>query len=182
MEQLLSSWRDGPRFLTQTRKSSIRFQFGSDYREFWNQASLGDIGRVLGSYIEANLSFQQTRIRKVARILVSLNIRTNLWDDINLIWGTKTRKKLLDYEWIPFRCHKCHEMWHLAKNCPNYVPSTTWRKKWSKKEEKSLRPKDTSMDQGMEREQHALEVPRQPLGQTEELVAEYTSIGPSSTC
>ena len=77
--------------------------------EFWNPASLDDIGWALGTFIEAGLSYQQTRIRKVARILVSLNIRTSCQDHISLICETKTRKQLLDYEGIPFQCHKCHE-------------------------------------------------------------------------
>ena len=60
--------------------------------EFWNPASLDDIGRALGSFIEENLSCQKTRVWKVARILVALNIRTNIRDHINLIYETKTRK------------------------------------------------------------------------------------------
>ena len=78
--------------------------------EFWNPASLDDIGRALGSFIEENLSCQKTRVWKVARILVTLNIGTSLLDHINLICETKTRKQLLDYEGIPFRYHKWHEM------------------------------------------------------------------------
>ena len=59
--------------------------------EFWNPACHSDIGNELGTFIEVDLSFQQTNIKKVARILVSLNIRTSLPEAFNL-YG-KTRKK-----------------------------------------------------------------------------------------
>ena len=60
--------------------------------EFWNHSSLWDLGNALGVFLEADLSFLKTRRRTVARILVSLNIRTDLREHINLIWGSITRK------------------------------------------------------------------------------------------
>ena len=60
--------------------------------EFWYLTSLSDIGRALGTFIEVDLSYQQTKIRKVAMILISLNIRTSLRDHINLIWKTKSKE------------------------------------------------------------------------------------------
>ena len=100
-------------------------------REFWNQTSLSDIGRALGTFTEADLSYLQTKRRTVARILVSLNIRTSLRDHINLIWEPKIRKQLLDYEGLPFRCHKCDKTGHMAKQCPQAMPPAHNRKRWT---------------------------------------------------
>ena len=53
----------------------------------------------------------------------------------NFVWKNKQKRQLLDYEGLPFRCHKCHETRHLARNCPNFVPSTTGRRKWVRRTE-----------------------------------------------
>ena len=60
--------------------------------ELWNLDSLGDIGNALGTFIEVDISYQQTKIRKVARILVLLNIITSLREYLNLTCQTKTKK------------------------------------------------------------------------------------------
>ena len=70
--------------------------------EFWNPAWLSEIGNELGTFIEVDLSFQQTEIKKVARILVSLNIRTSLPEAFNFVWKNKQKRQLLDYEGLPF--------------------------------------------------------------------------------
>ena len=98
--------------------------------EFWNPTYLSEIEDELGTFIEADLSFQQTKIKKVVRILVSLNIRTSLPEAFNFLWKNKQKRQLLDYEGLPFQCQKCHETRHLARNYPNFVPSTTRRRKW----------------------------------------------------
>ena len=81
------------------------------------------IEKALGTFIEVNLPLLQTNIRKVARIMVSLNIKTSIRDHIDLIWGPNIRKQLLDYEGIPFRCRKFHEIGELEKNYPQSLPS-----------------------------------------------------------
>ena len=63
--------------------------------EFWNPAWLSEIENELGTFIEADLSFQQMDIKKVARILVSLNIRTSIPEAFNFIWQNKKKKTVL---------------------------------------------------------------------------------------
>ena len=53
----------------------------------------------------------------MAGSLVSLNIRTSLREELNFIWGQVDRRKKLDYEGMPFQCHKCHQYGHMAKQC-----------------------------------------------------------------
>jgi hypothetical protein len=62
------------------------------------------IGNVLGDFLEADLSFAKTKQRKIARILVNLNVREGLGEEIDLSWGSFTHTQLLDYENVPFRC------------------------------------------------------------------------------
>ena len=60
--------------------------------EFWNPTWLREIGNELGTFIEADLSFQQMKIKKVAKILVSLNIRTSLPEAFNFVWQNKQKR------------------------------------------------------------------------------------------
>ena len=64
--------------------------------EFWNLVWLSEIRNELGTFIEVDLSFQQTKIKKVAKILVSLNIRTNLPKAFNFVWQNKQKRQLLE--------------------------------------------------------------------------------------
>ena len=54
--------------------------------------------------------------RKVARILVNLNVREGLGEEIDFSWGNCTLSQILDYENVPFRCRRCHQYGHLIKN------------------------------------------------------------------
>jgi len=67
--------------------------------------------------LEADLSFEEKKQRKVARILVNLNVREGLGEEIDLSWGSFTHTQLLDYENVPVRCHQCHQYGHLVENC-----------------------------------------------------------------
>ena len=98
--------------------------------ELWKPNSLSDIGNALGTFIEVDLSYQQMKIQKVTRILVSLNIRTSLREYLNLTCQNKTKKQLLGYEGLPFCCHRCHETRHVVRNCPKFIPISSGRKKW----------------------------------------------------
>ena len=78
-----------------------------------------------------DLSFQTTQIKTVVFILVSLNIRTNLQENLNLISGNSIKRHILDYEGIPFRCHRCHATGNLAKRCHLGFTKNQARKRWS---------------------------------------------------
>ena len=76
--------------------------------EFWNPNSLRDLGNALGVFLEVDLSFMKTRRKTIARILVSLNIRTYLREQINIIWGDSVRNKLLDCEGLQMSMFPCN--------------------------------------------------------------------------
>ena len=64
-----------------------------------------------------DLSFLETKMRKVARILVSLNVREGLAEDMMLSWGPYVIKQTLDYENVPFRCRNFHAYGHPISDC-----------------------------------------------------------------
>jgi hypothetical protein len=63
------------------------------------------------------MTFKESKQRKVARILVNLNIREGLGKEFDLSWGGYTYNQKLDYKNIPFRCRRCHQYGHLIKSC-----------------------------------------------------------------
>jgi len=54
----------------------------------------------------------------MARILVHLDTRAGLEEKITLHRRHFSRKQLLDYEGVPFRCRRCHKVGHLYKDYP----------------------------------------------------------------
>jgi len=84
---------------------------------FWELHHFKRIGDILGTFLEADLSYLETNDQKVARILVSINLREGLAEQINLEWGPEIIPQLLDYENVPFRCRRCHAYGHPATEC-----------------------------------------------------------------
>ena len=90
-------------------------------RQYWFKENFTCIGNILRSFLEADMSFKVTKLRRVARILVNINVREGLYEEIHLSWGYTFFKQRLDYENIPFRCRHCHEHGHFSRNCPQNV-------------------------------------------------------------
>ena len=67
--------------------------------------------------MEVDLSFKVTKLHRVAQILVNINVREGLYEEIHLSWGYTFSKQLLDYENTPFHSRKCHTYGHLAVDC-----------------------------------------------------------------
>jgi hypothetical protein len=63
------------------------------------------------------MTYEETKQRKVSRILVNLNVREGLGEEMDLTWGDYTYAQKLDYENIPLRCQRCHQYGHMIKNC-----------------------------------------------------------------
>lgn len=84
----------------------------------WVESVFKAIGNRLGTYLEADMSFLETNNREMARILVCINRSGGLAEEINLQYKEYVFEQILDYEFLSFRCHRCHEYGHLAKECP----------------------------------------------------------------
>ena len=56
-------------------------------RQYWSEDHFICIGNILGTILEVDLSFKVTKLRRVARILVNINVRKGLYEEIHLSWG-----------------------------------------------------------------------------------------------
>ena len=54
----------------------------------------------------------------MAQILVGLQIYKGLADRLPIESTSGTHIQPLDYEGLPFRCHRYHELGHLVAKCP----------------------------------------------------------------
>ena len=60
----------------------------------------------------------------MAQILVHLDTRDGLVEAYNLHFNDMVRVQILDYEGVPFRCRRCHEVGHLYKECPLIITTS----------------------------------------------------------
>ena len=85
----------------------------------WVDSVFRSIGNTLGTLLEADMSFVETRNKAMARILVMLNLEKGLLGKMKIHYKDFVYDQLLDYEHLPYRCHICHDHGHLAKECPS---------------------------------------------------------------
>lgn len=52
--------------------------------QYWNESRFAAIRNWIGKYIEANMSFQKMRMISMARILVTLDLRKGLAEDLEI--------------------------------------------------------------------------------------------------
>lgn len=84
----------------------------------WTEAVFQSIGNTLGTFLEADMSFIETKAMGTARILTNLDLSKGLAKTIPLQYKDYVFEQILDYEHLPFRCHICHDYGHLANHCP----------------------------------------------------------------
>lgn len=82
--------------------------------QFWTDSAFTSIGNTLGKFLDIDRSYLRTHDWSVAYILVSLNPREGLADAMNLKYRGLGFIQILDYENLPFRCHRCYKYGHLA--------------------------------------------------------------------
>jgi len=138
--------------------------------QYWEEKYFKIIGNKIGEYLEADNSYLETRQRKMARILVNINVREGLGDEVDLVLGPFHHTQRLDYENIPFRCRRCHEYGHLVADCK--LPLRVIKRKVSKE---VIRPSQGN-------EAHRESPPQDPIRTAGELVIRETSqaSGPKS--
>lgn len=86
--------------------------------QYWSEDVFVHIGNALGTYLDYDRSYIQSKNRSLAHILVHLDTREGLEEKLTLQWKNFTRIQILDYEGVPFRCRRCHKVGHLFKECP----------------------------------------------------------------
>jgi len=80
--------------------------------------SLKAIGNKLGHFLKISKATLRGKYTSYARICVEMDLSGALPDEVILEVYDEERVQAVDYEHIPFRCHKCHEHGHLSRDCP----------------------------------------------------------------
>ena len=75
------------------------------------------VGNFLGQYVELDLSYEDTNIMCVGKILVNLNLREGLVESIILHKGEFYFIQDLDYQGMHFKCNKCHSYGYVVLDC-----------------------------------------------------------------
>ena len=76
--------------------------------EFWSVEFFKMIGNALGTFLEADLSFLKTSICCLGKVLVLIDMRNGLAEDIVNKKGDTVFTHSMDYVGLPFRCNHCH--------------------------------------------------------------------------
>jgi hypothetical protein len=98
--------------------------------DFWSPSIFKNIGYALGVFLEADASYENSRDMTMARILVSLDVREGLAEEMEISHGGRSHIQSLDYDGVSFRCRRCHAYGHLIDQChfpfrvPKDSPST----------------------------------------------------------
>ena len=87
-------------------------------QEYWDEATLQEIGNTLGSFVRTADQTRMNKFTSYAKICVFMHISQALPDVICLSHEDSDWIQPLDYEHIPFRCRKCHDHGHLFRDCP----------------------------------------------------------------
>ena len=80
--------------------------------------SLKAIGNKLGHFLKIAEATLRGKYTSYAHICVEMDLSGALPDEVILEVYDKEWVQMVDYEHIPFRCHKCHEHGHLSRDCP----------------------------------------------------------------
>jgi len=84
----------------------------------WTEYIFQRKGDDLGKFLDYDKSFIEIGNMSCARVLVFLDTREGLVENLILQYKGYTHNQKLDYEGVPFRCHHCHKIGHIYRECP----------------------------------------------------------------
>ncbi|KAH9300136.1 hypothetical protein KI387_011719, partial [Taxus chinensis] len=94
--------------------------------EWWTDEGLKAIRDWLGGTLAIDNSYKTSLKHTVARILVNLQAKDRLYENIVLVHNNRRLSLPLDYINVPFRCARCHKLGHLYDSCPLKTFSRKW--------------------------------------------------------
>ena len=94
--------------------------------QYWNTHRFVEIGNILGSDVEADMSFEVIGLMTVALILFQINMQKGLYQELLIESVAGEFVQTLDYEGIPFRCHRCHVYGNNVEKCPISFKGKDW--------------------------------------------------------
>jgi hypothetical protein len=83
----------------------------------WNTSALTAIGNLLGHFLKIDEASLHSIDKRLARVLVEVELHAGLMDSIKLEWRGHVMVQRLDYLGLPFRCTTCRLTRHLRKDC-----------------------------------------------------------------
>jgi hypothetical protein len=83
----------------------------------WNEGALTSIGNSQGNFIIVYLKNLDLAQRKVAKVLVEMDVHLGLPEILEVEWRGCFHKQKLDYLGLPFRCSFCRSLSHLRRDC-----------------------------------------------------------------
>ena len=101
---------------------------------FWQAQVLEAIGNRLVNFVSLEENWETKLDRRCARILVEMDLRNRLYEELKIVMHGSTWRQKLDYWKIPFRCFNCKEVDHILKDCPKVATKPIYKKIWIKKD------------------------------------------------
>lgn len=99
------------------KKESIWVKLPCLPLDLWNPFLFKMVGDTLGVYVDVDMSYKVTGEISIARILVLLDLHEGLSPKMCLKTMLRDVVQELDYEGVPFRCHRCHSADHFVVQC-----------------------------------------------------------------
>jgi hypothetical protein len=75
----------------------------------WNTKAIEAIGNALRRFISVDKKALTAPVKRVAKVLVELDIHDGLLESIDIEWRGHLIRQKLDYLGIPFRCTICRQ-------------------------------------------------------------------------
>jgi hypothetical protein len=99
--------------------------------EFWSYEVFKEMGNLLGSFCEADMSFDETETMSITRILVGIDLREGPTSKLVLQKESIWISQALDYSSVPFKCYRCQVYDHVAQDCTLSFYPKAWEKERS---------------------------------------------------
>ena len=74
----------------------------------WNKDVLINLANLLGRFVALERDFHHIYDKRLAKILVEVDITKGLISEIDIVYGDSIITQRLDYLHMPFRCNFCH--------------------------------------------------------------------------
>jgi hypothetical protein len=103
-------------------------------------STLEAIGNKLGKFVKASDATLKGKYTSFARICIEMDVSGALPEAICHEFRDEEWIQSIDYEYIPFRCRRCHEHGHLLRECSLIRKTEQEKKKQNQDEEVFVRP------------------------------------------
>ena len=101
---------------------------------FWQQKILEAIGNRIGKFVALEEDWESKLDRRYAKILVELDLRNGLFEELKIFMHGSFWWQRLDYWKLPFRCFNCREVGHMHKEHPKAATKPMFKKTWVRKQ------------------------------------------------